>query len=910
MANEAEVSSYYAELAAPSGAEAGVASLYLEYAGPIPIGEASVGSYYAELSGTTGGEANVASMYIEIAQYIPEVSVNPIESITLAVELHVVPIGDYNSLTDKYNTQEAVTGWIWDRRRLETVTDDRGQYTTTLGGHTVGLKDGTHNEWWQSGTLSEISYLDPVVAEVPNLLHTSRGRPGVWTPRVSTGEYSVEFDGRPLFSDYSYTGAFANDQTEFSLMFKNLRDDAVHNTVSIALWKRDADYTIYKYWDFQYVDEFTGELDEAANARLETVNDAGEFLTDNLATRKYEFTIVDNTVYLNGNWFIDKTFTTDEADPTPPVEFTNEFLDDYGDGQEQGRDILLNYLPVQPGTVKVWVVDPPGVITEWTQTDDLGFSDVTDQHYEVDHDLGIITMGGYEAPSLRLAADINEFDTEIQVLNTDGILDLWPDRGVLIIGDEHIAYYEKTYSGFAGCVRAWGGTVPEVHTLGTEVAHRKMGLGTLGRLYVEFKAVPRIQYEVTDHTVRTANKSLWLNISPLNNVETNNILQIYPGDISLDHITLETDSPFLGGDLYGPVYYGSDVSRLTATAYDAKDNPIQDIDLTIGITDGSGYLNGSLNQFTESTNSLGEIYSFYNHPLTRDSIEFVASSVVHDGVNTVMTIDQLGDDVDIEDLWVFQVLKHDKLVGTTGLPLVVSGSGAAVAPYGNYYLDLEGILPEEFRDGFVYLVIAGVKYYRTIVWLENRLDGDDMTFTRIYLDSSITGANGTTVYLYEPQAVEWVPALLNGTRFILYEWTLDAEHPLTGQPGAYLPLKPDSIDGTTLTFNNRLLPIPDSEDLDNNLGAYVVVAPSKVTLQAWGRDPASGRLVLSNEIRLDLLLPNFLVGVDFSGALPVPYGWKFATEEFNIGSGIGGANFITINPSASGIHQFAMMIEV
>ena len=89
-------------------------------------------------------------------------------------------------------------------------------------------------------------------------------------------------------------------------------------------------------------------------------------------------------------------------------------------------------------------------------------------------------------------------------------------------------------------------------------------------------------------------------------------------------------------------------------------------------------------------------------------------------------------------------------------------------------------------------------------------------------------------------------------------------------------------------------------------GAYVVIAPGETRFNAHGRDPYTGRLITSNDIRLRLQLPNTLTGVDASGALPIPYGWTLVTEEFNIGAGLDGANFITINPAASGINQFSL----
>ncbi len=899
MANEAEVSSYYAELAGTTGATAGVASYYVELAGPIPIGEAAIASMYAELSGTVGNEASVASMYIEVSQYFPELTVSPIETLSLAVEIHVVQNISYSPLTDKFNTDAGITGWQWDRRRLESTVDARGHYRTTLGGHAVGLKDGTQRDYWTSGTVEGTQYLSLVGKPVQDYL--------TWTPQVQTGIYAAQTDTRQLFSDYSFSAVFANDQVTDGLMFKELRDDCAQSTIKVALYKRDDDYIARQYWTFDLVDEFTGEIDSAA--RLPTEDIDGNIITANIAERKKEFLIRDNRVVLNGNHYMDFHFTTSDYYETPPVNDTGSFLEDVGDGQETGRNVFLEYLPVQRNTVAVWVLSGE-TIAEWQEVDDISFSDPVDTVYEVDYDLGIITMGGYTAPDVYLADTLGEFETDIRVFVTTDGLETYPERGVVIIGDEKIAYYERTGSGFANCIRGYDGTVAEEHLLGTVVHHQRQGAGTTGHVYVEYTAVPRIEYEVTEHAVRTANKANWLDIRPIVNVETNNILQIYPGEISLESIELTTDTPLMSGDLYGPLYYGSDVSRLVATGFDGKGNPVEDIELTISIVSGTGYLNNNQSSFSDITNTLGEIYGFYNHPFIKSDMEREVTLVEHTAGNTVMTVTGLDANITADDIWVFQILKHDKLVGSTGLPLEVLDDDPATQPYGFHYLDLDGVVSEIYLDGFIYITIAGTKYYRGITWMENLLDGDDIIYTRIYLDATLPAATGQIAYLYEADAVEWLPELKNGTRYILYEWSDDAVHPITSEFGAYMPVQPDSIDGDTLVFNSRTLPVPDASDVSNNLGAYVVVAPGRVTLQATGRDPISGRLVQSNLVRLDLQIPNFFIGVDTSGALPIPHGWRFATEEFNQGSGISEPNFITVNPAASGINQFSIALEI
>jgi hypothetical protein len=149
---------------------------------------------------------------------------------------------------------------------------------------------------------------------------------------------------------------------------------------------------------------------------------------------------------------------------------------------------------------------------------------------------------------------------------------------------------------------------------------------------------------------------------------------------------------------------------------------------------------------------------------------------------------------------------------------------------------------------------------------------------------------------------------LDGVKVLVYEW-LETKghqtimHPLTGEPGAYYPLRPDAVGSSNLTFANRNLPIPMPNDDDNNLGGYFVVAPSVVSFYAWGKDPISGRIIKSKKIKLKLILPVHLDGVkDPAGGLPVPYGFGFVTEDFNVGSGLGGANFITINAARAPLY--------
>jgi len=504
-------------------------------------------------------------------------------------------------------------------------------------------------------------------------------------------------------------------------------------------------------------------------------------------------------------------------------------------------------------------------------------------------------------------------DDEVVCYVDDATFAQYPDQGVITIGTEEILYLEKRRNSFIDLIRGYNATSAATAAIGAVVSDRQHGLGTSDTVYIAYTAVPRVEYEVTSYALRSANKGPWLDVRPGANVDTNNVLQILSAEIDLASITLTTASPLIGGDIYGPIFYGTDVSRLTATGYDSRGNPVDNVTLSIDILSGAGALNGGLSTFTDMSNTRGEIYAFYNSPYDKDSIETLVSSITYNGADTVFNVGANVDATSLDEVWVFQVLKHDKVIGTVGLEQVIEDVAIEVPPIGKSSIRINGLVGEEYRDGYAYFIgTDSVRYFRRIKGIMPDLDASLRPVSRIYLEENTNSALALNqpVFLFEADAVEFNSAALNGVRNIMYEWNALAEHPITGDIGAWTPLHPDSVDGTDLTFLGRNLIVPDSSDDAANLAAYVVVAPTTISLQAYGTDPITGRVIRSNTIRLRLQLPNFLIGVDTTGALPIPYGWTLVTEAFNIGAGVGGANFLTINPAASGINQLTITGQI
>ena len=88
--------------------------------------------------------------------------------------------------------------------------------------------------------------------------------------------------------------------------------------------------------------------------------------------------------------------------------------------------------------------------------------------------LGIIETGGYKAPELVAALDIESYDTEIRVV-LDANIESYPPQGVIIVGGEQIYYLGKTSDTFTDCVRGYNNTVALDHPRGSKIEDRQHG---------------------------------------------------------------------------------------------------------------------------------------------------------------------------------------------------------------------------------------------------------------------------------------------------------------------------------------------------------------------------------------------------------------------------------------------------
>lgn len=704
--------------------------------------------------------------------------------------------------------------------------------------------------------------------------------------KITTGSYRILDAYRRVYSDHSYAATFDTANNANGVNTIALRSDCLLNTISVQMYQRDDDLQVQVFRDIQYVDEFTGIY--ASGARLDVVNDTtGAVDYPNLDTYKYEFMTDGSTVILNNNY----AYQVGKLQHSPiTVSDLQNFCEDAGAGNNKPRIHYTKYFPLQAGSVDVWVADSFGNVVKWTEVSTFTSSSPTDTHFTVDKDRGILAFGGVTAEQLVLSAAISSAATSLLVYSEDNVED-WPRAGVLQVGSEQIKFALRTGKFFAGLTRGFNATTAATHNVGSKIKLIQQGkaVANTDRIYVGYEAIPGIYYEVDPEAItRTANVDL---------TKPYGVIQIYSAETNVSKLELKTDSAQISGDLYGPVYYGTDVARLTATAKDIKGNPVSDVEIT--------FYAEAATLDVQTSNQDGESYTAYNAPYDDQGV--LVDTVSVSGGNTIFTFtEQISPDAVPSEVTVYQILKSDPILGFQGNEVVVTAAQNAPLfsdgqPLGASSITIQAVLEESYVGGQARVLTSdGILHTLEITASLEQFDSNgDHTGYVLVLGNSIPSLPLSTVqkaWIFQEEAVEILDPKTQGVRVLLYEFSTNYQHPITGASGAYGPVRPDSVSLNDMQFTGKSLPVPAPGDTSNNLAGYVLVAPAVVDVFARCVDPATGQTVESNHLRLKLQLPNSLTGVDSSGALPVPTGLTLVTDSINVGTGLGGSNFLTVNP--------------
>jgi hypothetical protein len=527
--------------------------------------------------------------------------------------------------------------------------------------------------------------------------------------------------------------------------------------------------------------------------------------------------------------------------------------------------------------------------------------------------LGVIEFGGRDiSASLYLASDINATEDEITII---GDIDALPDKGILLIDSEQVAYAGKTSTQIVQVTRGFAGTTAAAHTQYASMSYVAPGAipASGAAIRIGYYTTPRIEYALEKSDDLTIADDI--NVRPSAVPEGNGIVYISRVPVALETLELEVDKALISGTLYGPLNVGADYALLTATAYSPSGDVVARLPMTIEESSAPpfiGLLNGSPTDYSSITNYSGQIDTSYVIGGDLGSIFLFASSVTVTSGQTEVVLSGDHREIELEDIYIYVVTKDDPAQGTVGVLATYDSGSLSTADLLNGSnqklsvttmkdfptVTIADVYPDDVFNGGTLTIYttSGTTYEGTIKYWRSGT---------VYIEESLPISDGDIdfVVLNKAEWLVWNPSTMNGKRRVIYEYNPNAINPVTGNLGAYFPIQPSSLsydvatDTTTFTFD-EVLPVPEPTNIENNVGGYMLTVPRIVSFRARAYDPLTGRLVLSNIIDLKVFVPDYLNGVYLSSSGRIPYGFRIRDSALNAAAGLDGAVFVTINPVA------------
>jgi hypothetical protein len=815
-----------------------------------------------------------------------------------------------------------IQGYHYDRKRFI----DENEIATTnpgfIGNIIDGASDGTIVEYWKSGIGAGSD------CDVEDIIAHLNSTELKWSPRVLQGEYFSHLTGFYLFGDGHVghpliTGFAASFDVETDYVELEYIPDS-DSPIVAGIYRRESDYSVFPWRVADLVGSLTGIVTEPGTRESTALSDGTPDYTkvDDFLRWEIVYNKSTNRIHFNKNM----ACLFGDFDSVSDCELLGT-----SDGAG-GQLMYFRYLPVDPGTRGSTRVEQHRIFvgsTLWSVADDndLSLHGPADQVYQIDYDLGIVEFGGNEVDaSLYLAESVTALVDEITL---SGDIDMLPAKGVLQIESEKIAYLGKTSTQIVQVIRGYAGTAAAAHAQDTELTYVAPGAipANGAEVRAAYYTTPRIEYAADKQQDLVVADDV--NVRPVTVPEGNGIVYITRVPLALETLLLEIDKPLISGGLYGPLNIGADFALLTATAYSPVSEPVPRLPIEIEQTSAPpfvGLLNGSPFDYESISNYSGQINTSYVIGNDFSAIFLKTEDVVQASSQTLVSLTGDYTDIELDEVFIYVITKDDPIQGTVGV----------LANYDPGSLSTSGLLPGSSQK----LDTTTMKDFPTItvgdIYPDNVFNGGMLTVYTIaglaldamikywrsgtvYLEESLSVADGDIDFLVlnKPDWIAWNASTLNGKKRVLYEYNSNAVNPVSGALGAYFPIQPSSstYDGTSTTFVfDKILPLPDAADIENNVGGYMLTVPRVVSFRARATDPLTGRTVLSNTIDLKIFVPDYLNGVYLADSGRIPYGLRTRTDSLDAASGLDGAVFVTINPVAgsSGAvsNPFATMIHL
>lgn len=770
---------------------------------------------------------------------------------TLQIESTVTnylnPIANYGSRS------ENGAGLSFDRSTIVSHTNPRYSYSDYIGGYSYCLLDGTVAGDWQSGVSPSLVLSKLIRYKQWNLLK--------WIPKYKCGFYFINNKKIYLSSDFSYC-----ERAEGIKLDIPVNAEAFWTNI----WFRDG--AIKKpYRNYSQVSNFSSPVE-----------------------RFNEFKYEDGSIVFNKKPF--KSIGSSD--------FDEESWE--GKGQATGfRYLFTKFFPLLPSSFKIVASDGLNQIT-LKESPNYDLEENQDWYYSIDFDLGVIKVGKRRLFNLISNEDIDNLTTSFRIKNSKDLLS-YPDSGYLIYNGKRLYYENKNKSVCSGVIWNHSEIIPKGSEL--EFYSGTKDLDSSYVYYISYDAVPRVDIETENDLTRICNArpldSDYLNVRPSANYENRGVVQLSTTDTHITRLDLRLENlEEMSPNYYEGLVFGSSYARAVAQALDSLDEGVPEIEITIVIESGPGWLNGA-KSYTDTSNSNGEIESGYHAPYDWDDIRKKVVSSTYEPDRTLFQIEELPLNLANEDVQLYEVLKIDHNVGTVGELLSIEDTGIFYTnPDGTIdnstYVKIEKVSKDNFDDLYSLSSIK-IKNANGNGWISEKVSRilETNNHWYVFLKNNYNSNNisklGDRCFLFRKGSLEWSANSRMGLNRLVYHWNEDTLHPITGATGSYYPLRPVQIANNIITYDIGLKE-PDPYNPEERLGDYILVSSSMVTMYAYCTDPFTGQLIVSNTVRARIDIPRYLNGVDFTQSLPVPYGFRIIDNNEDVSSGIGGLNFLTVNP--------------
>lgn len=687
----------------------------------------------------------------------PEVAVNECEGkiITLNIKSIVKYEKDYFPATGTLALEEEIPGWLYNKAMTQNLKEKENRVETSIGGIEHNLDEGQIKNTWQSIKVSGLELKD-----IKDLKQQRRAM-------IDTGEYSVFNKSKKLYTNQSSCIVVKETETL-------LPESASEGSVGITLFRRDNEYKNipYKIWKYKSSEETLDSL---------------------------SYQIIDNedgstSIKLDLNSYTTGPYYWSDAEEIQKTD-AECFLEFKGYGNNNERIIYTNYYPVIEDTVIVYYEMDTGNYKRIKNIKDFDFAsleDFAEPKFQVDESRGILITTGYTAPSLR----IRSWDGEKRIIKTFEETKSYPESGFLTIDSEgnieYLKYEEKTKYGFANVSRGLFNSEEKENIIDLNLSYKSKGsaLSINSKIYMAYKAVPRIDFEVIARNKEFSFYDNKMNLMPQLFLRQNGVLSLSSTDKHLAYINLNTSKDLIeNSNVYGPLSIGYDSAVFTAELFDNRGNPVDETLVTFRTVENYIDFEGDSVSITNISNNEGiaRTVAFVNY--SEDRIKSNFNSIENYGANYSVEIQEninnLGNETDV----------------------------------------------------FIF---------------EQMITSDNEIEERL-------------VYYYNEER------------------------------NKYLPVQPINIisEGTSTKF------IFDKNFIGSNIDrivGYSIYYSKICNVFCEAQDPASGKTIFSNTIKIKLDLPKALRGAYISESQIQAVGFGFKNETTEYGTGLNGANFITINP--------------